>query len=359
MCTFKTGPNCGFRFNRCETPGTRIFARCEYSFPAHGNGNELSFSIVNIKKCRIIPLPFNWIIKSCPLIKGIWVDFLVNTTQNLKFSGAFGFPKQQGFVVSLLKNWSLQYSYYDSSATVQSVLFQKCFVSRPLLSPSFHTNLWLLRRHSWFAERKIRYNNSTFEGSSLLWMVSLLFLLRIIPRFNALIPLNTGCPVSSQRLSPFLKQWSPTFNLVCNHNHETTFLRFQVLWMPTVLSQILMHIVAKVQASSYPLLWMSMSLNMDMKRIRSSVFPVRSGNSPKRTWILWRISTAENPAKIFHSNSIGFPSIPNSSLKELFSARKVATWPLHCSVASPVVWIFLNQSAQNFCIRQLHCSIME
>ena len=58
-----------------------------------------------------------------------------------------------------------------------------------------------------------------------------------------------------------------------------------------------------------------MSLNIDMKIIRSLKFSGLMFFPCRYAWILWRISNALALGKIFHSKSIGSPSNPCNSLK--------------------------------------------
>ena len=54
--------------------------------------------------------------------------------------------------------------------------------------------------------------------------------------------------------------------------------------------------------------------NIDMNMIRSVNFSSSTSRLCKTFWNSWRICNDDNPGKIFHSNSIAPPSIPNSSL---------------------------------------------
>ena len=75
-----------------------------------------------------------------------------------------------------------------------------------------------------------------------------------------------------------------------------------------------------------------MSLNMDMKMIGSSNSEL-VWQTAILSWISLRISNVVWPGKIFHSNSIGSPSIPNSCLYR---------WSFHCSLASGCPCILLQ-----------------
>ena len=52
-----------------------------------------------------------------------------------------------------------------------------------------------------------------------------------------------------------------------------------------------------------------MSLNIDMKMIRPINFSGVMLNLENNSWTLWLSCNVVNPGKIFHSNSIGSPSI--------------------------------------------------
>ena len=72
----------------------------------------------------------------------------------------------------------------------------------------------------------------------------------------------------------------------------------------------------EIQNPSFPFLVQPMSLNIDMKMIRS----VNSSGSMfrccKLCWISWRICNDVNSEQIFHSNPIASPSIPSHSWKK-------------------------------------------
>ena len=74
-----------------------------------------------------------------------------------------------------------------------------------------------------------------------------------------------------------------------------------------------------------------MSLNIDMKMIR----PVKSCGSTlifdRNSWTLLQSCNVVNPGKIFHSNSIGTPSILSKVLycDELFEPRQ-PFFPMQC-----------------------------
>ena len=52
-----------------------------------------------------------------------------------------------------------------------------------------------------------------------------------------------------------------------------------------------------------------MSLNIDMKITRPVDFSGVTLNLDRNSWTLWQSCNVVNPGKIFHSNSIGSPSI--------------------------------------------------
>ena len=65
----------------------------------------------------------------------------------------------------------------------------------------------------------------------------------------------------------------------------------------------------------------SMSLNIDMKIFRPSKCLDSTFWSCRFFWIFWKISNDVSPRKIFHSNSICSPPIPNNSVSELYLVK--------------------------------------
>ena len=78
------------------------------------------------------------------------------------------------------------------------------------------------------------------------------------------------------------------------------------------------------------------------------VYVVEHGHKDDSITIVWRICNAVKSGNNFHSNSIGSLSNHQGSLKDLFTIRKVATWPFHCLIAS--FWS-INLSQAQYWIR--------
>ena len=57
-----------------------------------------------------------------------------------------------------------------------------------------------------------------------------------------------------------------------------------------------------------------MSLNIDKKKIRPLNFSGVTLNLDSNSWTLWQSCNVVNPGKIFHSNSVGSPSILSKAL---------------------------------------------
>ena len=139
-------------------------------------------------------------------------------------------------------------------------------------------------------------------------------LLLSVPRDNGLVARKTGCPLSEN------------FIIICSatRSHFPPGLSLSVEYhfvsdpSPRNDQRPAGNLFAKVVALamhsvSLSLFHHMMSLNIDMKIIR----PLNCEGSPILLMNFWTSRTSsnvENPGKIFHSNSIGSPSIVSSVL---------------------------------------------
>ena len=109
-------------------------------------------------------------------------------------------------------------------------------------------------------------------------------------------------------------QFCPILLVDCLHWKSTISFLIQVRRMTIVLLQISSHGEKRVEHLIRILFLLSldhheMSLNIDMKIIRPvNVFGFTL-NLNRNSWTLWLSCNVVNPGKIFHSNSIGSPSI--------------------------------------------------
>ena len=149
-------------------------------------------------------------------------------------------------------------------------------------------------RLSWFTEWIIRNKSSLFDESPLKCMVSLPFFLFRIPRLKTLMLLNTGWPVSLNLCTILLavESHSPLGECEDVPYHFFSDPRLRNVQCPgeDLFAKFLIFCAFGTQISSLPFLVQSMSLNIDMKMIRS----VNSSGSMlflfKSRWISWRTS---------------------------------------------------------------------
>ena len=86
----------------------------------------------------------------------------------------------------------------------------------------------------------------------------------------------------------------------------------------------------------------TMSLNIDMKIIRSLIFSGVMFFPCKSAWILWRMSNALAPGKIFHSKSIGSPSNPLQFSEDM---TYLQSWHLIIPPFDCIFWTMLFSQA--------------
>ena len=125
---------------------------------------------------------------------------------------------------------------------------------------------------------------------------------------------------SLEILQHFSLQFDSKIHLVCNRKFRTTSFSdpnpSKDQWPRENLSAYsLMVFELFTHNSSFPFTSHPISLNIDMKMILPVKFSGSHCNSPIICWIWLRIPTVVNSGKIFHSNSIGCPSIRLNSLK--------------------------------------------
>ena len=200
---------------------------------------------------------------------------------------------------------------------VKKLLFTDLRFSRPFCSSvkpncslQFGTAPQIL---SWFTVWVVRNKSSVFNESPSKRMVSFPFFLFRNSRLKALMLWNTGWPVSLNRSTIYWVR-SPVLHREGTKILHNTSFPIQDPETSSVLERISSRNPGPFLHSKYKshFFVQLMLLNMDMKMIWS----VNSSSSMlflfKSHWISWRIYNDENPWKIFHSNSIASPSIPQN-----------------------------------------------
>ena len=158
-----------------------------------------------------------------------------------------------------------------------------------------------------------------------------------IPRLKAPILLNTGWPASLNRStiwvaveshSPLEGFEDPPYHFFSSPGPRNVQCPCENLFAYSLTSSEF-----EIQIPSFPFIVQTMSLNTDMKMIRSVIFSGSVFRFRKSFWISWRICNDENPWKIFHSDSIASPPIPSNSLWK----ETLKILPLHL----PILWLQL------------------
>ena len=278
------------------------------------------------------PMLTSWIVrKKVQQILSLWIQLIHKSQTLLSLSTDFRICLDDpGIDSSLLEHWSQV--LLPACSLIQKTNFE--ITSPSTFAVDFSTLeddssriCWVNSSHqsatppfilSWFAEFIVRNQSYAFDVSPLKWMVHVQLFFFKNPRPNALVALNTGCPLSPKlyTMTSAVAFHCPSSLPLCVphlHNQDrekSQYFNWDLFAEPFTVQEFDKH------SLWYPFLIQSMSLNMDMM-IRSS----KSSNLFLRVaifiWIFLRISTAACPGKIFHSNSNGSLSIPNNSLYTL------------------------------------------
>ena len=212
------------------------------------------------------------------------------------------------------------------------------FLCEPNCSHQFATAPFCL---NWFTEWLIRNKSSVFDESPLKCMVSLTFLPvqdSTTPSTNAFERVMTGF---FESLYHFICCGVPVSIGKVRGFSIPLLVRSRTQKRPASLQEshrVILHFFC----IRYANLIISFLCPIDVVEHWHEDDPVceffRFDALFKSRWISWRIRNDEIPGKMFHSNSIASPSIPNSSSFEGYILNS-STWPSHLFIASLLSFI--------------------
>ena len=202
---------------------------------------------------------------------------------------------------------------------------------KPNCSHQFETAPQIL---SWFTERMIRNKSSVFEASALKCMVSFPFSVLRIPQLNALALVKTGWHLSLNRCtiwdateSHFLSRGYFAFPY---HHSSSPGPKNVQCPCENFFAYVLTLSEFEIQISSFLFCVQSISLNIDMKMIRS----VNLSGS-----IFWRICNDVNPWKYSTRIQLLLHRFPTILFKRA-DILNSSTWLFHLVIASALCDIF-------------------
>ena len=249
--------------------------------------------------------------------------------------------------VSRCKSWR---RYQKSSLLVNSrsweflcsrtLLLREFFLvpSRPLLKPNcshqFETAPWILSRFTeWMVEAFrievcgfFSFQHSLNFHDSMhwhLWRLGELFPWIAVPSETLLNP-------------TFVQEETLLFHTTSFHHQDrgTSSVHARISARVPWLSEF------EIPTSSFPLLVQSISLNIEMKIIRSVNFSGSVFRFCKSFWITWRICNDVNPGNIFPLEFNCFYIDSQQFFVNKVTFLNSSTWPRHLSIASKCSYIF-------------------